>query len=244
MSKDGGAKGGKEDVIQTGSMVHQKPKNLLDAISNIQWYYAVESGGSEVPTEFFTLRDNMEYYWIGLRSALGSAIIGIFMTPFFMGVLEKYIPVFGSTTPSNFDVTFTILLALSFSLVYSLLLACYVGRYYYGTVTKQAIRQLVGGFSLANIGKMFFAIILYNFIYFKVLEKGYLTKLLHKMYPAVKYETLNKIYVWALEFREVFITSTVFVVLTTTLVVVLPIVGIFYFSRKTRKRIEKNKIWD
>jgi len=64
------------------------------------------------------------------------------------------------------------------------------------------------------------------------------------MYPAVKYETLNKIYVWALEFREVFITSTVFVVLTTTLVVVLPIVGIFYFSRKTRKRIEKNKIWD
>jgi len=243
MAKDSG-KSGKEDVIQTGNPALQKPKNLLDAISAIQWYYAVESGGSVVPPEFFTLRDNMEFYWIGLRSAVGSAIIGIFMTPFFMGVLEKYIPVFGSTNPSAFDVTFTIFLALSFSLGYSLLLACYVGRYYFGTVTKQAIRQLVGGFSLANIGKMFFAIILYNFIYFKVLEKGYLTKILHKLYPAVKYETLNKIYVWALEFREVFITSTVFVTLTTILVVILPIIGIFYFSRKTKKRIAKDKTWD
>jgi hypothetical protein len=243
MSKDGG-KGGKDDVIQTGSMLTQKPKNLLDAISAIQWYYAVESGGSAVPQEFFTLRDNMEFYWIGLRSAVGSAIIGILMTPFFMGVIEKYIPVFGSNNPSAFDVTFTIFLALSFSLGYSLLLACYVGRYYFGTVTKQAIRQLIGGFSLANIGKMFFAIILYNFIYFKILEKGYLTKILHKMYPAVKYETLNKIYVWALEFREVFITSTVFVVLTTILVVILPIIGLFYFSRKTKKRMKKDKTWD
>jgi len=243
MSKDGG-KGGKDDVIQTGSMLTQKPKNLLDAISAIQWYYAVESGGSAVPQEFFTLRDNMEFYWIGLRSAVGSAIIGILMTPFFIGVIEKYIPVFGSHNPSAFDVTFTIFLSLSFSLGYSLLLACYVGRYYFGTVTKQAIRQLIGGFSLANIGKMFFAIILYNFIYFKILEKGYLTKILHKMYPAVKYETLNKIYVWALEFREVFITSTVFVVLTTILVVMLPIIGLFYFSRKTKKRLEKDKTWD
>jgi len=29
MAKDGGAKGGREDVIQTGSMVHQKPKNPM-----------------------------------------------------------------------------------------------------------------------------------------------------------------------------------------------------------------------
>ena len=244
MSKDSG-KGGKEDVVQFGgNMAHQKPKNLLDAISNIQWYYAVESGGSEVPPEFFTLRDSIEYYWIGLRSAIGSAIIGIFMTPFFIGVLEKYIPVFGTTNPGAFDMTFTIFLAMAFSIGYSLLLACYVGRYYYGTVTRQAIKNLVSGFSLANIIKMFFAIILYNFIYFKILEKGYLTKLLYKMYPAVKYETLNKIYIWAIEFREVFITSTVFVTLTTILIVILPIVGIIYFARKTRKKIDKDKKWD
>lgn len=219
-----------------------KPKGLLDAISEIQQFFVVEKGGSEIPNDFLTFKGKMGFFEVGFKGGFVSGLVSALLTPLAIGVMEKYIPIFGSYNPTTYDEVFAFVLAISFSLGYASFLAV-LGKYYVGNLTKAAINNLLLGLFARAILKFFVALILFNYLYVKVLEPAKLASTLLTLSGFFAYETLNTVYLWLIDFRKVFPTSTVFVGLSTLLVVIIPTGSIFINSRKTKKMLEKQEFW-
>ena len=133
-------------------------------------------------------------------------------------------------------------LALSFAMGYSLILAS-VGRYYIGKLSKRAINWLMAGLTVAGVLKLTIAFVFYNTLYASVLDEGRVGRFLLCFYPQVSYSTLNRTYRFLMGAKPVLLTSASFVVLTTFLMITIPWVFIYAASRKTRRMIERERIW-
>jgi len=159
-----------------------------------------------------------------------------------VGVIERYIPIFGSYEFTLFDQAFAVVLTLSFSMGYSLILAS-IGRYYIGKLSKRAINWLMAGLTVAGVLKIIIAFVFYNTLYASILEEERVARFLLWFYPQIGYPALNKIYCFLMGVRPVLLTSASFVALTTFLMITIPWAFIFAASRKTRKMIERERIW-
>lgn len=230
------------DIFLGSTPPKGKPKGLVDALSEIQQYYVVERSGSSIPEDFFTIGGRLSFFEVGFRGAFLCGIISALLTPFAFGVIEKHIPIFGSYSPSTFDRFFALVLSISFAIAHAVFIS-FSGKYYIGSISKSAISSLLWGFILGALLKMVIAFILFHTIYFYLLSPDFLSKNLLKFSHFIKYETLNKIYKFLIEFRPVFLTSSYFIVFTTILMIAIPIVSIIIGSRKTRKEIEKEEKW-
>jgi hypothetical protein len=159
-----------------------------------------------------------------------------------VGVIERCVPIFGSYDFTLFDQVFAVALALSFAMGYSLILAS-IGRYYIGKLSKRAINWLMAGLTVAGALKIVIAFVFYNTLYASVLDEGRVGRFLLWFYPQVSYRALNKIYRFLMGVKPVLLTSASFVVLTTFLMITIPWLFIFTASRKTRRMIERERIW-
>ena len=123
MSNKGGS--ATSDIIPVQSIQSEtRPRGIIDAISNIEYYHAQEKRGAILSSGFFTLKQQIEYFEVGFRGSFISGLITAVITPLAIGVVERRIPVFGSTTPSDFDRIFVFLPAFGFWLGY----ACFIAR--------------------------------------------------------------------------------------------------------------------
>ena len=80
-------------------------------------------------------------------------------------------------------------------------------------------------------------------LYASVLEEGRVARFLLWFYPQISYPALNTIYLFLMGAKPVLLTSASFVVLTTFLMITIPWAFIFGASRKTRRMIERERIW-
>src|SRR5512139_979957 len=178
MTNKGGS--GTSDIIPVQSVqAETHPRGIIDAISNIEYYHAQEKRGAILSAGFFTMKQKIEYFEVGFRGSFISGLVTAMITPVAIGVTEKMIPVFGSSTPTAFDVFFVFLLAFGFSLGY----ACFIARaasLYIGPYTRSMIRNFVGGIITGAIGKMIIAFIFFHFLYMVVLTEKNITWLLLK----------------------------------------------------------------
>ena len=55
-------------IITTDSGRIYKPRNLLNAISEVQQFYVIESKGQNIPSEFLTLERTIDFFRIGITS--------------------------------------------------------------------------------------------------------------------------------------------------------------------------------
>jgi hypothetical protein len=232
----------KGDIFLGVSPPPHKPKGLVDALSEIQQYYVVERSGSPIPEDFFTLGGKLAFFEVGFRAAFLSGIVSALLMPFAFGVIERYIPIFGSYNPSLFDRIFAIVLSISFSIAHSVFISL-TGKYYIGSISKSAIKNLLGGFISGALLKLVIAFILFHTIYFYFLSQKFLTRNLLKLSPFIKYETLKKVYLFLMEFRPVFLISSYFLIFSTFLMIIIPILSILISSRRTRKEIEREERW-
>lgn len=237
--KDGDRSNDITPVAVAGST---RPKSFIDVVSIVQNYFLAEKNGNDLPENLLTLKGKIVISEVGFKGAFVSGLISILMTPFFVGVIERYIPIFGSYEFTLFDQAFAVVLTLSFSMGYSLILAS-IGRYYIGKLSKRAINWLMAGLTVAGVLKIIIAFVFYNTLYASILEEERVARFLLWFYPQIGYPTLNKIYCFLMGVRPVLLTSASFVVLTTFLMITIPWVFIFAASRKTRKMIEREKIW-
>jgi len=233
---------GKGDVFLGSTAYPGKPKGLLDAVSEIQQYYVVERSGSTIPDDFLTFGGKLAFFEVGFKSGFVSGLIAACLTPFAIGVIEKYIPIFGSTDPSLFDRIFAFVLALSFSAGYAFFFA-HLGKYYIGGISTAAIRNLISGVIAGALLKMLMAFIGFHFAYFVLLEPDRLAGWLLKLQWLAKYDALNATYQWLLDFRPVLLISAYFVVFTTLFTLAVPLAGIFLVSRKMKRLMEQEATW-
>jgi hypothetical protein len=176
---------------------------------------------------------------VGFRGSFVSGLITALIMPVAIGVTEKMIPVFGSSSPTAFDVFFVFLLAFGFSLGY----ACFISRaasMYIGPYTRSMIRNFVGGVITGAIGKMIIAFIFFHFMYMVVLTEKHVAWVLLRFRGRAGMDTLNAIYRWVIEFKPVFITASYLVVVTTLVYIAIPLVAMSLAAARNRK-LEKVK---
>lgn len=237
MAKDGG--GGSETIIPGSAMSGEiHPKGLFEAISAIETQFANELRGCVIAEERLTTQQRIEFFEVGFRSSLVSGLLMACMTPIAIGVVERYIPVFGSAQPTAFDMVFAFLLAIGFSLGYSIFLSTICARYL-GNFTRAMIKNLIGGMMTGSMIKMVVVFLLFHFIYLVVLSEKHLLWAAEKLYSLhVSQDTVVKIYDWTLGFRGVFLISAWFVVATTVIFMSLPAIAMFLAARRNKKLIE------
>lgn len=220
-----------------------KPKGLMDAYSEIQFYFKSEREGSTaISGDFLTLAGKMAFFEVGFKGAFVSGLISALLTPLAIGVIEKNLPIFGSYEPTSYDQCFAFIIAIGFTVGYSMFFGS-LGKFYIGEITKSAIKNLLQGVVAGAIIKMIIAFLAFHFLYFVVTEPHYLAGMMLKMRWLISYTTLNKLYSWLQDFRPVFLLSSYFVVFTTALLIILPIVGVYRGSRKTGAIMTNEKLW-
>lgn len=211
-----------DDLAMMSSGSGDKPKGILDCMSDIQQFSVAEAGGAVIPERYFTLKNRLEYFMIGLKSTFVGGIISIIFVPLAIGVVENKIPAFGGDGSNIFDSFFVFLLALSFSIGYGLFFAT-IGQLYSGGVTKSMILNLFGGVTMASILKFIIAFISYQTFYFILLKEENIIFLLSKLYKVgVNKNLLQKIYLILLDFKPILLSSTTFIGITTVLFISIP----------------------
>lgn len=220
----------------------RKPKGLLEAYSEIQQYGFVERTGSPISEAFISLDTRMAFWSVGIRLALVSGLMMALITPLGIGVFKEYVPIFGSNDITIFDKFFAITIAVTFSVGYGLFLSS-LGDYYVGGVTKRLIKSLMSGFAAGGIIKAGLVFLVFHLIYFKLLDPIFLATTFSHI-PSISVDAkLNLIY-FLVEFRNVFPLSAWFIVVTTLLTILLPIISIFFKARKVKAALERKKSYE
>jgi hypothetical protein len=226
---------GTSDIIPLQSMAAEtRPRGIIEAISNIEFYHAQEKRGVILSAGFFTLKQKIEYFEVGFRGSFISGLITAMIVPVAIGVVERMIPVFGSTSPTTFDKVFVFLLAFGFTLGYS----CFIARaasLYIGPYTRSMIRNFVGGVVTGAVGKMIIAFIFFHFLCMVVLTRKHVILLLLRFRKYMEIETLISIYRWTMEFRPVLLTSSYLIVVTTSIFIAMPLMAMLFVSFRNRR---------
>ena len=222
------------NVVVFGSQ-YEKPKSIIDAISELEQYSAV-LGDEEVPESFFTFKQKWEFFEVGFRDAFISGLVTALFTPIAMGVIQKLIPVFGDYPPTLFDRVFAFMLALGFSIGYALLIASLGKHYYSNRITRIAMKNFLTGLFSGTIFKTVIVFLGFHFIYFFIFTPQNTGRALHKL--KISGELYYRVYAWLIEFREVFIPSAYFILFTSVLFIAIPVASILYHKRK--QSVEKD----
>ncbi len=230
------------DFTQANQDGLPKPRGLLMAISEIQRYSLAERQGKPLSKDFLTLNGEISFFGLGLTSGLLSHFVIMCLTPLSIGVMLDLVPVFGKAQADTFDKIFAMLMAVSFSLGYSIFLAL-TSKYYIGELTKACVKKLLQGATVGAFLKMAISVIVFHFMYFKVLTEDTLSSILLKFYPFIRYESLNATYAWLLEFKPVFLTLAYFTVFVSLIYVAIPWMSVLVFSGKIRRRMKREEKW-
>ncbi len=143
-------------IITTDSGRIYKPKNLLNAISEVQQFYVIESKGQNIPAEFLTLERTLDFFKIGLKSGFHEGFTLVLLFPVFHFYLFPFVfrqqdlfshLVFGS-------IPYLVLLI-------NTAMCCYISRYYVGNITRKAINSLLCGRAMSLLLKAFLLYVVY-----------------------------------------------------------------------------------
>ena len=147
-------------IITTDGDRIYRPKNLLNAISEVQQFYVIESKGQNIPAEFLTLERTLDFFKIGLKSGFheGFALVLLFpvfhfyLFPFVFKQLDLFSHfIFGS-------IPYLVLLV-------NTAMCCYISRYYVGNITRKAINSLLVGRAMSLLIKAFLLYVVYLVLY-------------------------------------------------------------------------------
>lgn len=236
MAKDSGGSGSAPIITKDGQQ-HEKPKGLLDAISELEYFHTQEMRGAMLDGGFFTTKDKLVYMELGFRSTFMSGMVMALLTPLCIGVIEKMIPIFGDADPSAVDKLFMIMLTVSYLIGYGYFLG-WAARSFYSEYTHAMVKNLLWGIIGAAALKVAIIFLAFHFLYIKILTDANIFKAMSGMTKHISAEKAAYAYQWIMEFRSVFLTSAWFVAITTTVFVAI-ILGCYGSALKRNKKLRE-----
>ncbi len=155
--------GGRGGFVPISSSPHASPRNLIDAISEIQQYHIIERTGQDIPSDFLTVRGMLTFFMVGFRSGFWEgAFLGLLL-PLAWGVWEEVIPAFGGTA-DTFGKCLVFLFGFGISLMMTVVLGGILARYYGGNLTRKAVNSLVWGRTLSLVAKGILVFLVFNLL--------------------------------------------------------------------------------
>lgn len=224
-----------------------KPKSLLEAISDIEKLSAVERTGNPIPQSFLLLNEKIGYFDVGLKGGLADIPVALIFVPLSVGVIERAMPIFGTTNPTTFDEFFSMLIGISFMLGYNILMAFNLGSCFFGAVCRNAIWQLYGGFVTGSVMKMIVVFFTFHFLYLKVTPE-LISHVLTAMFPFAKIlftiDQWDTFFYWLCDMRNALFKSGYFVVVSTIVGLGIPAVSFVIGSRRATREDELKRKYD
>ncbi len=148
-------------IITTGNGGHvQRPKNIINAISDIQQFYVIEQQGQNIPAEFLTLEGSLDFFRIGIKSGLNEGLFLVLLFPVFSFYLLPFVL---KSPDSSTNMIFGSVPYLP--VLVNTLLCSYISRYYIGNITRKAINSLFAGRAMILIAKGFLVYVFYLVLY-------------------------------------------------------------------------------
>jgi hypothetical protein len=143
-------------IITTDSGRIYKPKNLLNAISEIQQFYVIEGKGQNIPAEFLTLERSLDFFKIGIKSGFHEGVALVMLFPVFNFYLFPFVF-------QKLDVVSHFLLGCVpyLALIINTLMCSYISRYYVGNITRKGINSLLMGRAMSLLLKAFLIYVIY-----------------------------------------------------------------------------------
>ncbi len=204
----------------------EKPKDLLEAISEIEILSATEEDGAEIHERLATLKDRMDYFNLGLRSIFTGTMISLFLAPICSAVINQDIPIFGHIDTTVYDMILSYIFSFGYSIGFMLLFT-YIAKLRGGTISNIYSNNILIGMSVGAIIKLimtgFFYGILYMFVFTdsniaslisffiksKLLENN-MINLIYIILSAIKVNLIPAIYIYGI--TTVFIITIPWVV--------------------------------
>ena len=147
-------------IITTDSGRIYKPRNLLNAISEVQQFYVIESKGQNIPSEFLTLERTIDFFRIGITSGFHEGFAFVFMFPLFHFYLFPFV------FPKNDLVSQVLFGSIPYLvLIVNTAMCSYISRYYVGNITRKAINSLLLGRAMSLLVKAFLLYVVYLMIF-------------------------------------------------------------------------------
>ena len=161
-----GGGSGSDVIIPVGQSVPTTRRvfpHILDAISQIQQFYVIESSGQDIPDDFLTLRGRLNFFNVGFGAGFLEAIVFAILMAMILIVVSDV------GLRQSIAKVFSVINSDTFLWVINLLpvfvsggLCSYLSRFYIGKITRKAIDSLLIGRVAAMTLKgliVFFALI-------------------------------------------------------------------------------------
>jgi hypothetical protein len=147
-------------IITTDGGRVYKPRDLLNAISEIQQFYVIEGKGQNIPAEFLTLERTLDFFKIGVKSGFHEGMALVFLFPVFHFYLFPFVF-------QQLDLVSRILFGCVpyLVLIINTLMCSYISRYYVGNITRKSINSLLVGRVMSLLLKAFLLYVMYLVIF-------------------------------------------------------------------------------
>lgn len=231
-----------ETTIIGGSRSVPLPKNMIDAVSQIQQYYTLEKEGTAIPADFLTLEGTLDLWGIGFKTSVKNGLFSALISLFMIGVFYKYIPIFGNFNPSLYDKIWAVITNYSLTICHALFLS-YVTRYYIGDITKTAIKNLFYGIILGSFIITTVIFVFYHTLYYLVLTDKNVASVLLSIKGLINFTTLERIYYWIMDFKRTFIVASWAVFFNMIFILSVPLFFMLFKAKRVNTEIKNRDKW-
>lgn len=149
-------------VIITEGGGKQAVKNIVDAASEMQRYWLMESKGADSNSNMFAWDQTIEFFMIGFKIFLPGFFLALFLLPIAVAVNFGYINMFAGL-PNLFDKIFIFVIVFSMTLT-ALFILMQLRKYVFGAVTYKMLKSLYQGALLSGAIKGILLFIIFMLI--------------------------------------------------------------------------------
>jgi len=217
----------------------EKPKDLLEAISEIEILSAAEEDGAEIHERLATLKDRMDYFNLGLRSIFTGTIISLFLAPLCSAVINQDIPIFGQMNSTTYDKILAYIFSFGYSIGFTLLFV-YIAKLRGGTVSNIYSNNILIGMSIGAVLKLMITAFIYGLLYIFVFTTSNINYLITSIINSEIVETnmINLIYILITAIGRNLIPAIYIYGITTIFIITIPWCVRAIYKIKNSRRTE------
>jgi hypothetical protein len=150
-----GARSANNATIAGEDTAYAKPRGVIDAVEEIQRFYVFESRDKDLPYDFFSFKQVLDFFLIGLRGAMFESVLFFLVFPVALTVYPAAKVYFMGVQPTIGDYILPFVLSYSMIVIMTIYVISAARYYKGGVVTRKAIHSLFAGRSLAFVIKAF-----------------------------------------------------------------------------------------
>lgn len=218
-------------IVSPGS---SQPKGLFHALAEIEQWSVTEMKSGDIDPQVVTTPVFLSFVSVGWHTSAVTFLASFLSMPFSYGVFKRIFPIFGTSTPSAFDVFFAFFISLSPVLMKSLFVAALLGRCHMGATTRKAVNALVWwGIVFAKWTFCILGFLLYHLAYYKLFTPSIMYRI--SLYVADIFSiAADSFYAWIFAFRQTLIASAWILLLAAFLQTLIFMVSYFHSLHRTR----------